>query len=286
MNLNRPDGDVLLESSQKVRVLPAFDMPDHGIDLWWIPVPDIPVQAFYACYGDILSTDEQQRLTSQRLRKGQLQFLLTRIALRHLLSAYHVDTHPSQWRFSKSTTGRPRVDRSQSHLEFNLTHTGNLLLIAFTAEGEPGVDAEVSGRSVDAAQVAQRFFSASEFRDISDVGAKHQAELFLRYWTLKEAAVKATGQGLARALRRFCFTKPQNKFFSFTDTQTGIGHDLDQFYFWSTIYEQCAIGVCLKCKAETNGADVRITSRQISWPLTPTDAIVSELVIGWNKTSR
>ncbi|MDP3517200.1 MAG: 4'-phosphopantetheinyl transferase superfamily protein [Pseudohongiella sp.] len=285
MNLTKPIGNVLLESSQKEQLLPAFDMPDHGVDLWWIPVPDIPVQAFYACYGDILSKDEQQRFTTQRLRKGQLQFLLTRIALRHLLSAYHVDTHPSQWRFSKSATGRPSVDRSQSHLEFNLTHTGNLLLIAFTAQGEPGVDAEVSGRSVDAAQVAQRFFSASEFRDISDADAEYQTELFLRYWTLKEAAVKATGQGLARALRRFCFTNPQNEFFRFTDTQTGIGHDLDQFCFWSTIFEQCAIGLCLKCKADTNGANVKITSRQISWPLTPTDAKVSELAIDWNKSS-
>ncbi|MDP2285858.1 MAG: 4'-phosphopantetheinyl transferase superfamily protein [Pseudohongiella sp.] len=158
-------------------------------------------------------------------------------------------------------------------------------MIAFAAQGEPGVDAEVSGRSVDAAQVAQRFFLASEFSNIRDAGAENQAELFLRYWTLKEAAVKATGQGLARALRRFCFTNPQNELFSFTDTQTGIGHDLDQFYFWSTIHEQCAIGLCLKCKAETNRAKVRITSRQISWPLTPIDANVSELAIDWNKSS-
>ena len=283
MSLNTSVG---IELSQAVRVLPAFDLPEHGIDLWWIPVPNIPVQDLYACYGDILSKDELQRFTRQRLRKGQLQFLLTRIALRHVLSAYHVDTHPSLWRFAKSATGRPGVDRSQSHLEFNLTHTGNLLLIAFTAEGEPGVDAEVSGRSVDAAQVAQRFFLASEFRDISDAGAENQAELFLRYWTLKEAAVKATGQGLARALRRFCFTNPQHELFSFTDNQTGISQDLDQFYFWSTIYEQCAISVCLKCNAEKNRANVQITSRQIRWPLPPSDAKVSELAIAWNKSRR
>ncbi|TFH73473.1 4'-phosphopantetheinyl transferase superfamily protein [Gammaproteobacteria bacterium LSUCC0112] len=259
-------------------------MPAHKIDLWWIPVPDIPVEALYKSCGDILSPDERNRFESQRLRKGQLQFLLTRLSLRYLLSAYQADVQPQQWRILKSETGRPCVDRIQSLLEFNLTHTGQHLLIAFTSAGEPGLDAELSGRSVDAKQVASRYFSIDESRDITDTRPDDQNDLFLRYWTLKEAAVKATGQGLSVALRRFCFSNPTNKTFHFSDTQRMSDDCREEFKFWSSIQDNVALAICLKRHKNIRAGQLKIDSKKLLWPTASASGRLSSLEIEWNET--
>lgn len=261
-------------------------MPAHKIDLWWIPVPDIPVQALYESCGSILSPDERSRFESHRLRKGQLQFLLTRLTLRHLLSAYQADVQPQQWRILKSETGRPRVDRTQSLLEFNLTHTGQHLLIAFTLAGEPGLDAELSGRSVDAKQVASRYFSIDESRDIADSGPDDQNDLFLRYWTLKEAAVKATGQGLSVALRRFCFTNPSSKMFSVSDSQRAPQYSREDFKFWSSIRDNVALAICLKQRPDNSAKQLQIDTRMLIWPTMSATGRMLSLEIEWNKSKQ
>lgn len=247
-------------------------------------MPDTPVQALYESFGSILSPDERNRFESQRLRKGQLPFLLTRLTLRNLLSAYQTDVQPQQWRILKSETGRPYVDRAQSLLKFNLTHTGQHLLIAITLAGEPGLDAELSGRSVNAKQVASRYFWIDECRDIADTGFEDQNDLFLRYWTLKEAAVKATGQGLSVALRRFCFTNPTSKIFSFSDSQKAPEHCPEDFKFWSSIRDNVALAICLKQHPDNSAGQLKIDTRMLIWPTESTAGRISVLEIDWNKT--
>jgi 4'-phosphopantetheinyl transferase len=215
------------------------------------------------------------------LPKGQLQFLITRIVLRHLFSVYHPDTQPAQWIFAKSETGRPQVDVNQSSLQFNLTHTGKLLLIAMTRSGAPGVDAEILGRNAGVAEIAQRFFSKAEALQILDAAPELRKELFLRFWTLKEAAVKATGLGLSRALRRFSFNCPMTKNFLFTDDYCREGDEGMKFAFWSTTVDQHVVGVCLTTPAYTSVEEVRINSRQLVWPTSEYQGSVLTLDLHW-----
>ena len=51
--------------------------------------------------------------------------------------------------------------------------------------------------------VAARFFSAAEYRALTDVAAQQQDDAFLRCWTRKEAVIKATGEGLSAELDSF-----------------------------------------------------------------------------------
>jgi len=252
-----------------------------SIDLWWVPVPDVSVTSLYSHYHYVLSAEENQRFLSQRLPKGQLQFLITRIVLRYLFSVYHPETQPAQWIFLKSETGRPQLDMSQSLLQFNLTHTGKLLLIAITGSGAPGVDAEVLGRNAGVAEIAQRYFSKAEALQILDAAPELRNEFFLRFWTLKEAAVKATGLGLSRALRRFSFTSPMTKYFLFTDDCSRAGDEDMKFDFWSTTVDQHVVGVCLTTPAYKSVEEVRINSRQLVWPTPEYSGSVLTLDINW-----
>ena len=252
-----------------------------SIDLWWVPVPDVNVSSLYSHYHRVLSAAEHQRFLSQRLPKGQLQFLITRIVLRYLFSLYHPETQPAQWIFEKSETGRPQVDLSQSSLQFNLTHTGNLLLIAVTGSGAPGVDAEVLGRKADVARIAQRYFSSAEAVQILDSAPELRNELFLRFWTLKEAAVKATGLGLARSITRFSFTSPMTKNFKHTDDWYMQGHEVMKFSFWSTTVDQHAVGVCLATPESTSTEELRVNTRKLVWNTSEYKSTVSRLGIHW-----
>jgi phosphopantetheine--protein transferase-like protein len=255
-----------------------------SVDLWWVPVPDISVTKLYERYSSILSENEQQRFLTQRLPKGQLQFLLTRIVLRHLFSVYHDGYHPGYWRFGKSETGRPQVDRAQSSLEFNLTHTGNILLIAVANSGSPGVDAERLGRFVDVSAIASRYFSSTEAQQMLEAAPELKNELFLRMWTLKEAAVKATGLGLSRALKRFSFSSPMTAHFAYQDSSYTDAQREDVFKFWSATHNDYALAVCLLNSGKDSAEPVGVNSRILVWPTAAEKGYVSALNIDWRRS--
>ena len=72
------------------------------------------------------------------------------------------------------------------------------------AESPCGVDIEVA-RNVDARRIAQRYFAASELALLDTLDGQARERAFFRLWTLKEAAVKALGEGLAGNLARLEF---------------------------------------------------------------------------------
>jgi 4'-phosphopantetheinyl transferase len=85
--------------------------------------------------------------------------------------------------------GKPEL--AGRELEFNVSHSGELALIAVSDAGPIGVDVEQHRALPDPAAFARRFFSAGE---AADAGAD-LAALF-RCWCRKEAWLKAQGVGL------------------------------------------------------------------------------------------
>ena len=91
-----------------------------------------------------------------------------------------------------------------SLLEFNVTHTEGLLGVAVSAPGHAvGLDAELWSRSprAGALSLARRRFARAEAEALAALpeGPRRDAE-FNALWTLKEAALKATGRGIGGAL--------------------------------------------------------------------------------------
>jgi 4'-phosphopantetheinyl transferase len=83
--------------------------------------------------------------------------------------------------------------------ELNLSHSGDFVMVALAGPGNP-VGADVEGRrEVDWATMASTVFDPAEWRRVQ--AAPDPAEAGLRGWVRKEAAVKATGEGLAVPLR-------------------------------------------------------------------------------------
>lgn len=181
-------------------------MTDARADVWLVPRPALSFDQLTERYGHWLSADEQRRLQTQRTPKGAYTFLLTRVALRALLSRRQPHVLPGQWQFERSSAGRPYVINVAGAPDFNLSHAGDALVIVLASHGRVGVDIESSGRQVnDLSRLAQRYFQRDETRSLLALPAARQLPRFLTLWTLKEACVKATGQGLANALQEFYF---------------------------------------------------------------------------------
>ena len=142
----------------------------------------------------VLSPDESERL--QRLDRTGVgrRWLVSRAALREIL-ATELDIEPAAVRLRLGEHGRPGLDPAAhaSDLDFNLSHSGELALIALARDLRIGIDVE-KPRGRDPLRVADRYFSPAEVDAIRSAGDR--PDEFLRYWTAKEALAKGLGLGL------------------------------------------------------------------------------------------
>jgi 4'-phosphopantetheinyl transferase len=110
------------------------------------------------------------------------------------------------WRYVVGEFGKPELaaDLAGSSLRFNISHTNGMVACAL-ARDEVGVDIERLQRRIDIS-LAQHFFAPEEVRLLNSVPPDQQVEAFIRLWSLKEAFIKATGEGLQRPLDSFSFS--------------------------------------------------------------------------------
>jgi 4'-phosphopantetheinyl transferase len=120
---------------------------------------------------------------------------LSRAALRSVLGLY-LDIPAADVRFSHDRGGKPQVvaPRRSEPLRFSLTHSGDCCLVA-AARADIGIDVERIEPKPELQAVAEQHFAAEEAAAIRGAGAG-VTSLFFRYWTCKEALIKALGAGL------------------------------------------------------------------------------------------
>lgn len=127
--------------------------------------------------------------------------------MRCVLSRY-APVPPQAWGFENGPWGRPRIQAPTVELaqglDFNLSHTDGLIVMAVARDMALGVDAENVGRKA-ALDVADQFFSAAESAALKALAPSLQAERFFALWTLKESYIKARAMGLQIPLDSFGF---------------------------------------------------------------------------------
>lgn len=92
---------------------------------------------------------------------------------------------------------RAEYDLPESSV-FNLSHSGTWVLCAAETEhidAEVGCDLERVGEFRE--KVARRFFCREEYDTIMRADPEERADLFYRYWVLKESFMKATRRGMS-----------------------------------------------------------------------------------------
>ncbi|MFB2934107.1 4'-phosphopantetheinyl transferase superfamily protein [Aerosakkonemataceae cyanobacterium BLCC-F154] len=145
-----------------------------------------------------LSLEERQRAERFYFERDRKKFIACRGLLRIILSRY-LKREPHQLEFAYSPQGKPKLKSidSEESLCFNVSHSQNLAVFAIALNRPVGIDLEYLRQIPNIEQLAERFFAPSEFSIINALPTAQQQEAFFRFWTIKEAYLKATGEGLA-----------------------------------------------------------------------------------------
>lgn len=145
---------------------------------------------------DLLDSDERHRASRFRSRNARRNFVLCRSALRvNLCRILQCDN--GELSFTSERNERPRaiINGSESSYSFNVSHTNGHGLLAFSETGRIGVDIENRRVRHDIDGEIRKVFSCSEQRRLKLEPKDQKTETFLLLWTLKEAFIKAIGEG-------------------------------------------------------------------------------------------
>ncbi|QLE59060.1 4'-phosphopantetheinyl transferase HetI [Nostoc sp. TCL26-01] len=146
-----------------------------------------------------LSSDELTRANRFYFPEHRRRFIAGRGILRSILGNY-LGVVAQEVKFDYEPRGKPLLASSfaQSGLLFNLSHSENLALCAVNYSRQIGIDLEYLRTTSDLEGLAQRFFLPREYDLVRSLPDEQKSKVFFRYWTCKEAYLKATGDGIAQ----------------------------------------------------------------------------------------
>jgi 4'-phosphopantetheinyl transferase len=146
----------------------------------------------------LLSAEERDRAARLRRAVDRERFVASHAALRLLLGRA-VGADPAALRFCEGARGKPALE--DGSLEFSMSHSARIAVYAIARGRRVGVDVEEVREGFD--DLAAAHFGPREAAEIAATPGPARAEAFFRTWTLKEAYLKATGDGLSVPLASF-----------------------------------------------------------------------------------
>ena len=153
-----------------------------------------------------LSAEERERAGRFVFAHDRGSFIAAHALLRETLSEYE-DVPPGAWEFSAGPHGKPALAGAHAgrDVAFNLAHTRGLVACAVGRGALVGIDVEPIEQKIDTLDLARRFFAPSETQALEECEEHDRHIRFIELWTLKEAFVKALGEGLSHPLETFSF---------------------------------------------------------------------------------
>ena len=126
--------------------------------------------------------------------------------LRRIVASY-ADVLPQRLVFANGPYGKPALVRESNTrmVEFNLSHSGDIALVAASAGPHVGIDVEQWKEHIEHLELAERFFSPAERQALHELSHRPERVVggFFAAWSRKEAYLKATGEGIALGLDHF-----------------------------------------------------------------------------------
>lgn len=163
-------------------------IPDiNSIHVFRIPI-DEEYQHIKDIYTHVLSEKELAEIDRYLNPHSKIIHIVSKYYTRKILSDF-ISIAPNKIKFYQSENKKPAVDG----LEFNVSHSGNLLLIA-VSNYPIGIDIELINKDFDFEYILKNCFSEKEIAYINNCSDHFLG--FYTLWTRKEALLKATGEGL------------------------------------------------------------------------------------------
>jgi 4'-phosphopantetheinyl transferase len=186
-----------LASPSRSYVVKSAD-PD-AIHVWAVPCTDPPVPA--DTLAEVLSGEERRRAQRFRFEADRIRAVVGRGMLRTILAEF-LAVPPAALDIAAGAHGKP-VLAGRTGPDFNVSHSGDWVMIGVAGDGAIGVDVEQERTLSDLDALAGRFFAPGEVEVIRSLPQEERSSAFFRCWTRKEAYLKAIGAGITGALDSF-----------------------------------------------------------------------------------
>jgi len=146
----------------------------------------------------LLDSNEQSRANSFLKEADKYRYIAAHGVLRIFLNEMLGE---KGYTFEKNAYGKPYVP--QASIQFNLSHSGNMILLAFTNNIPIGVDVEQM-RDIDKVDlIVKEYLHPNEVKELSACQLHESDQAFFSCWSKKEAVSKALGLGLSFPLNAF-----------------------------------------------------------------------------------
>jgi 4'-phosphopantetheinyl transferase len=166
------------------------------VHVWRLPLVQPPARL--AVLAQTLGDDERARARRFHFDRDRDAFTAARGALRTLAGRY-LGQRPDALGFGYQARGKPYLTAPPGDaLRFNVSHSGEFALLAFTRGREVGVDVERRRPLHDLQSLAKISFSPDEYAALLGIPAHDQTDAFFACWSRKEAFIKATGEGISQ----------------------------------------------------------------------------------------
>ena len=146
----------------------------------------------------LLDDQERARWNRYVVEGARRRYALCRAALRSNLCD-RLGCSNRELSFGYGKHGKPfaLVNGVPSDASFNVSHSGRHGLIAFARSDGLGVDLEVRAPGRDFDGIGGNVYGPRERLALSSTAGWEKADLFYRFWSLKEALIKALGTGFS-----------------------------------------------------------------------------------------
>jgi 4'-phosphopantetheinyl transferase len=183
------------------RINSSYFLPEDEVHVWRTTLDMVP--SGLVQLRQILSLGEQERVSRFQFEVDRRRSVIGRGCLRLLLGQV-LNLPANELQFEDDVFGKPSLLVEEAFsLEFNVSHSGDMVLIAITRGRAVGVDVEKIRTDLDIESVAAQFFSANEYRVLASLSGPTRYQAFFTCWTRKEAYLKARGVGLSLPLDQF-----------------------------------------------------------------------------------
>ena len=172
----------------------------------WLALVGSPSRHISAL-ADILSVEERQKAERFHFQADRERHIVGR-ALAQIAIGRLLDRSPESLAFCYNDFGKPHLsdDPIKRALQFNISHSGEVVLVALTTNRRIGVDVERVRSDLNIDGIARRFFSLREWTHLAALPVDLRYDAFFRCWTQKEAFIKARGEGFSLPLDSFDVT--------------------------------------------------------------------------------
>lgn len=165
-------------------------------------IPDCAEHELDSCLK-LLSQAERIKIEQLRQQPDKKRFILARGYLR-LVLASRLDMPAESLQFAQSKLGKLHLsDQFTNNVYFNVSHSGDWIVLAVDSSGEVGVDVECMQRDLNCLELAERFFHPQEYAALLALPDKLQRQSFFYTWVCKEAVLKCDGRGISYGLDSF-----------------------------------------------------------------------------------